>query len=716
MTIIYRTDGSWGTGKGTNLTPVEVDGNFADLDGRVTYVEDNPPDAVVPIAIGIEGSLFTMDLSDGSSLGPIVITMPVPQWRGEWSAITPYAEMDFFTAPDGGGFGAVIRAHTSAATFDWGALDGGLPIYQQIVGGSGTTSGVADLVDVSLAGQADADMLVWDAAGAVWRNKTPAAVNIILPAFGGSTGSAAGLKGLVPAPAAGDVTAGKVLGAGGVWVVPPGGPGTGSLAGLADVAIVSPVHLSLLQYSSVDGKWHNQTIASLGAGTVTHIDTGAGLVGGPITGVGTIALASVADKALLANVTGSSAAPAGVSLSTLLDAVLGTARGSVLWRSAAGWVALTAGTAGQFLQTGGTGGDVTWSTPSGAGTVTSVGSGTGLTGGPITTSGTLSLATVGDSQVLANISGTTAAPTGTTFTLLLDHALGATQGMVLYRGASAWAALATGAAGTVLTAHGAGTDPTWVAGAGSGTVTNIATGTGLIGGPITGTGTIAFATVANLALLANISGSAAAPTPNTLSAIMDAVFSATRGSVLYRGAGGWAALGTGTAGQVFTTGGAGADPSWAAAGGSVLPSGTANDQLVYVGGAWTAQRPRWIASTFVPGVAAASQLLLLQRLSKGITFPANFGAYLGHASQARGTVNATASIAIDVQKATSAAPGTFTSVGTITIALGAMVATFATSGGTAVTFAQGDSLALVAPATPDATFANFAATLVGFET
>jgi hypothetical protein len=112
----------------------------------------------------------------------------------------------------------------------------------------------------------------------------------------------------------------------------------------------------------------------------------------------------------------------------------------------------------------------------------------------------------------------------------------------------------------------------------------------------------------------------------------------------------------------------------------------------------------------------ASQLLLLQRLSKAVTFPANFGTYLGHTSQGRGTVNATASTAIDVQKALSASPSSFSSVGTITIASGAMVATFASSGGAAVTFAQGDTIALVGPGTPDATFANFAATLVGYET
>jgi len=44
------------------------------------------------------------------------------------------------------------------------------------------------------------------------------------------------------------------------------------------------------------------------------------------------------------------------------------------------------------------------------------------------------------------------------------------------------------------------------------------------------------------------------------------LISTTRGSVLYRGNSAWAALAPGTAGQVLSTNGAGADPSWIAAG------------------------------------------------------------------------------------------------------------------------------------------------------
>lgn len=54
------------------------------------------------------------------------------------------------------------------------------------------------------------------------------------------------------------------------------------------------------------------------------------------------------------------------------------------------------------------------------------------------------------------------------------------------------------------------------------------------------------------------------------SAILDQI-SAVRGTVLYRGAGGWAALAPGAAGQFLETQGAGADPLWAAAGGSSGP-------------------------------------------------------------------------------------------------------------------------------------------------
>lgn len=115
-------------------------------------------------------------------------------------------------------------------------------------------------------------------------------------------------------------------------------------------------------------------------------------------------------------------------------------------------------------------------------------------------------------------------------------------------------------------------------GGGSGTVTSVGSGTGLTGGPITASGTLALAAIANDSLLANTAGSSAAPVPTTLSALLDAAIGSTQGDVLFRGASAWSALAPGTSGQVLTSGGAGANPSWAAAAGgsSVLTGGAIN--------------------------------------------------------------------------------------------------------------------------------------------
>jgi hypothetical protein len=114
--------------------------------------------------------------------------------------------------------------------------------------------------------------------------------------------------------------------------------------------------------------------------------------------------------------------------------------------------------AGKFLKA-----DGTWAAVSGAsgGTVTNVATGTGLTGGPITNTGTLSLATIATLNVLANITGGTAAPIANTLTAVIDAAIGSTQGVILYRGASTWTTLAPGTSGQVLQTQGSSANPQW---------------------------------------------------------------------------------------------------------------------------------------------------------------------------------------------------------------------------------------------------------------
>lgn len=135
MTIIYRTTGAWGTGQGSNLSATQVDGNFYDLDTRLTTVENNPvqPYQITSFTIGARTASLT--LSDGTVLGPVDIEIPMPRWRGEWQPNTAYVEMDFVTV-NGSGLFAVMDDHTSAATFDENAQDLNSPpglLYQNLM-------------------------------------------------------------------------------------------------------------------------------------------------------------------------------------------------------------------------------------------------------------------------------------------------------------------------------------------------------------------------------------------------------------------------------------------------------------------------------------------------------------------------------------------------------------------------------------------------------
>lgn len=104
---------------------------------------------------------------------------------------------------------------------------------------------------------------------------------------------------------------------------------------------------------------------------------------------------------------------------------------------------------------------------------------------------------------------------------------------------------------------------------------------------------------------------------------------------------------------------------------------------------------------FYPGIPAADAILLRIPFARAVTFAANFASARGSAS-----ANATGSTTFNVQK-------NGTNVGTMTFGAGAATATFTTSGGAPVSFAAGDYLSVIAPATPDATLADVGFVLVG---
>lgn len=71
----------------------------------------------------------------------------------------------------------------------------------------------------------------------------------------------------------------------------------------------------------------------------------------------------VLDGQVLGNITGGGKA-VGVGLSALIDHVISSTRGVILYRGVSSWVALPPGAAGLFLKTNGAGADPAWATPS----------------------------------------------------------------------------------------------------------------------------------------------------------------------------------------------------------------------------------------------------------------------------------------------------------------------------------------------------------------
>jgi hypothetical protein len=117
------------------------------------------------------------------------------------------------------------------------------------------------------------------------------------------------------------------------------------------------------------------TFNNKGAGTVTNVATGTGLTGGPITASGTISLANTA------------VTPATYGTTTTIPQLTIDQQGRITAANNQTIPTANSTTTG-LLST------ADWNTfnSKGTGTVSSVAAGTGLTGGPITTTGTLSLA------------------------------------------------------------------------------------------------------------------------------------------------------------------------------------------------------------------------------------------------------------------------------------------------------------------------------------
>lgn len=124
MTLIYRTTNpdAWGAGKGSNLTPDQVDQNFWGLQQAIDAITTK--DGVgVQSAFVNSGNQLYFDLTDGTTIGPVTLPTVTLNPRGDWQAGTVYAVNDLVTS--NGSVYLVKYAHTSAVQFDAGANDGG---------------------------------------------------------------------------------------------------------------------------------------------------------------------------------------------------------------------------------------------------------------------------------------------------------------------------------------------------------------------------------------------------------------------------------------------------------------------------------------------------------------------------------------------------------------------------------------------------------------
>lgn len=249
-----------------------------------------------------------------------------------------------------------------------------------------------------------------------------------------------------------------------------------------------------------------------------------------------------------------------LSLSQMLDWASST-QGVVLYRGASGWAPLGPGTSGQVLTTGGAAANPSWASAlPAANSITNTmlrqSVGLSLLGRSANTMGDIADITAANDGEVLRRSGTS-----------IGFGAVATAGIA--NSAVTYAKIQNVSATNRLLGRST---------AGAGAVEEITVGGDISqsGSTFTiGSGAVTYAKIQNISTTQRVIGrnTAGAGVTEEVSAsgVLDWIGS-TRGQILFRGASGWSALATGTAGQVLQTNGAGADPSWGAAPGSPFAS------------------------------------------------------------------------------------------------------------------------------------------------
>lgn len=284
--------------------------------------------------------------------------------------------------------------------------------------------------------------------------------------------------------------------------------------------------------------------------------------------------------------------------------------GSFVYWDAGVPTCINGGTAGQFLRTAGTAAAPSW-----ADATSLLTAGTGITitgttpatigltnqitaGGPVGSATVTPVVTYNAQGQLTTVTSATIAPpfsavTGTAVVTQGGTGLtgGTSGGVPYFNSTTTMASSALLTANAFMIGGGAGGSPTTVA------ITGLVLGNGASAPTAYGgtTCTNQFvralnasgaATCSTVSLTADVTGTL--PVGNggtgatTITSMMDTAFSSTQGSVLYRNASAWVALGPGTSGQLLSSGGPAANPSW------ITASGTGTVTSVAAGGGLSA--------------------------------------------------------------------------------------------------------------------------------
>jgi hypothetical protein len=129
--VEYRGAGPWGAGKGSNLTPAEVDENFYELSESIASLAAGLTPPVGIDSITYANGQVTFVMTDATEYGPYDLPNTSFRWRDRYTSGTAYVPMDAFFHPSFGGY-IVLRAHTAAPAFDPDLLDGGLAVYRKM--------------------------------------------------------------------------------------------------------------------------------------------------------------------------------------------------------------------------------------------------------------------------------------------------------------------------------------------------------------------------------------------------------------------------------------------------------------------------------------------------------------------------------------------------------------------------------------------------------